>query len=111
IVTTEDVLMESNSIRMSGVGSINIPQETMDYTAGMHPFVTIDKIVSMIPLAGWIIEGREKSTITMYYSVKGALTDPQVSPLPVESVGKKVLGIFERVLTAPIKVLEPPKKE
>ncbi|MBI5599068.1 MAG: AsmA-like C-terminal domain-containing protein [Deltaproteobacteria bacterium] len=106
-VSTEDLLLASSSIRMSAVGVIDIPKMTIESTMGLHPFVTIDKIISNIPLAGWIIAGREKSTITMYYEMKGPLKDPQVVPIPVEGIGKQILGIFERVLTTPIRVMEP----
>jgi len=107
MISSEDLLFESKSMRMSAVGRINAPEGLIKATLGVHPFVTIDKIISTIPLAGWILTGQEKSTVTLYYKVEGRLKDPRVDPLPVKSVGDKVLGIFERLLTAPAKALEP----
>ena len=83
----------------------------MDSTLGLHPFVTVDKIISNIPLAGWIIAGREKSTITMYYKIYGPLKNPEVEAVPISGMGKKILGIFERIFTAPIKGMGTDKEE
>jgi hypothetical protein len=43
----------------------------------------------------------------MYYDIKGPLKSPAVNPLPVKSIGKSVLGIFERVLVTPVRIIEP----
>jgi len=111
VVSYENLLFDSDSMKISSVGSIDIPRMTIDATMGLHPFVTIDKIVSSIPLAGWIIGGKEKSTVNMYYDIKGPLKDPKVDPVPVESVGKKILGIFQRILEMPADVIEPLKEK
>ncbi len=107
VISTENLLLESKSLRMSAIGSIDIAEKTIDSKLGLHPFVTIDKIISKIPLVGWIITGEDKSTITMYYEIKGPLKNPEVEPIPVKGLGTKVLGIFQRLLTSPIKVIEP----
>jgi hypothetical protein len=41
----------------------------------------------------------------MYYLVKGPLTDPKVSAVPLRSLGEGVLGIFKRLLQNPFKDL------
>jgi len=105
VISTEDLSLDSNSMRMSAIGAINMPEGTIDAKLGLHPFVTVDKIITRIPLAGWIIGGKEKSTISMYYELKGDLKDPSVEPVPIKSLGKKVFGIFQRILEAPIEVI------
>ncbi|MFZ3073132.1 MAG: AsmA-like C-terminal domain-containing protein [Thermodesulfobacteriota bacterium] len=111
ILSTDNFFLESNSLRMSAVGEIDIPKETMDSTLGLHPFVTIDKIISNIPLAGWIIGGREKSTITMYYKISGPMKNLEVEAIPISGMGKKILGIFERIFTAPIRGMGTDKEK
>jgi len=107
IVTTESIIFNSDSMKASAVGSIDIVNGTIDTKLGVQPFVTIDKILTSIPLAGWIIGGDEKSSVKIYYDIKGSLKKPDVKPLPVQSIGKSVLGIFERVLVTPIRIVEP----
>ena len=111
VISTDNFFLESNSLRMSAVGEIDLPRSTMDSTLGLHPFVTVDKIISNIPLAGWIIAGREKSTITMYYKIYGPVKNPEVEAVPISGMGKKILGIFERIFTAPIRGMGTDKEK
>ena len=113
VIKTENLSLESPSMRMSAVGEINWNDLTMDTMLALHPFVTLDKIISTIPLAGWIIAGEDASTLTMYYNVDGPLKDPSVEPRTIKSMGKGVLGILRRTLESPAKAIEPfvpPKK-
>ncbi|HHD10927.1 MAG TPA: hypothetical protein ENK42_00665, partial [Deltaproteobacteria bacterium] len=111
VISTDNLVLDSKSLRMSAIGSIDIAEKTIDTTLGLHPFVTIDKIISKIPLVGWIITGKDKSTVTMYYEIKGPLKNPHVEPIPIKGLGTQMLGIFQRLLTSPIKVLEPLNRE
>jgi uncharacterized protein YhdP len=109
---TDDLLFDSSSLRMSLVGRANYPKDTINATLGFHPFVTVDKIINLIPLAGWLISGKDKSAITMYYEIKGPLKDPNVQAVPIKSLGKGIFGILERAMKLPGQVLTPaPKKE
>lgn len=107
IISTEDLTLDSSSMRMSAIGGINMEQRTVDAKLGVHPFVTVDKIVTKIPLAGWIIGGKEKSTLSMYYEVKGDLKNPDVEAVPIKSLGTGILGIFQRVLELPVDIIKP----
>ena len=107
VISTHNMLLDSDSMRMSAIGTIDIPSFTIDAKLGLHPFVTMDKIISSIPLAGWIIAGEEKSTISMYYEIKGPLNNPDVEPVPVKSLGESILGIFKRLLETPVKAVVP----
>jgi len=114
IISTENLLLSSNSMRMSSIGAIDITEKTIDATVALHPFVTIDKIISKIPFAGWIITGREKSTLTIYSEIKGPLSNPDVKAVPLKSVGRKLGGIFKRLLFIPDKkktTTKKPKKD
>ncbi len=103
IISTENLLLSSNSMRMSGIGALDITENTIDATIAVHPLVTIDKIISNIPLAGWVITGKEKSTITIYSEIKGPLSNPDVKTVPIKSIGRKIGGIFKRLLFIPDK--------
>lgn len=106
VATTKNIAMNSDSMRMSAAGELNFPAGRMDMVLGVHPFVTIDKIISNIPLAGWLITGKEESTVSMYFSIKGPFKDRTVRPMPIEGIAKGVLGILQRVLEAPVDILK-----
>ena len=111
VFLTEDLLFDSTSLRMSAYGKIDYAKYTIDATLGFHPFVTIDKIINVIPLAGWIISGKDKSAITMYYEIDGPLKTPEVRATPVKSLGKGIFGIIERTMKIPGQALTPGKVE
>jgi len=89
------------------IGTANITDTTIDAKLGLHPFVTVDKIVTKIPLAGWIIGGKEKSVISMYYTIKGPIKNPDVEAIPIRALGEGVWGIFKRILRLPLDAVEP----
>jgi uncharacterized protein involved in outer membrane biogenesis len=103
VISTENLLLESNSMRLSSVASIDLTKQTIDATLAMHPLVTIDKVISSIPFAGWVITGKERSTFTIYSEMKGPLSDPAVKAVPLKSIGRKIGGIFKRLLFIPDK--------
>ncbi|MEE9591312.1 MAG: AsmA-like C-terminal domain-containing protein [Thermodesulfobacteriota bacterium] len=106
-IHSDNLFLESDVMRMSAIGTIDFVDVTVDATLGMHPFVMIDKVITNIPLAGWIIGGEEKSAINMYFEIKGPLKKPEVKPIPIESLGKSFLGIFLRLLETPARAVEP----
>ena len=70
----------------------------------------LDKILTKIPVVGDIITaGDEESLFTNYYSLEGPFEDPQVTPVPLTSLEKKVVGIFQGIFEAPQKIF--PKQE
>ncbi len=107
VISSENLHLDGNSMRMSAYGEINMANWTIDAKLGLHPFVTIDKVITKIPIAGWIIGGKEKSIINMYYEMKGPLKDPDVKLVPIKSLGEKILSILERTLETPLRAIEP----
>jgi hypothetical protein len=107
IISTEDMYLDSDSLRMSAAGSIDMPKASIDGYLALHPFVTIDKIISKIPLAGWIITGRKETTLSMYFSVKGPLKDPSTEPAPIVTIGKNILDLLERLVETPLELIIP----
>ena len=106
VIRTENMVFKSKTLRMGAIGKITMPTKRMKATLSLHPFVTVDKIVSTIPIAGWILIGKQ-GIISMYYRIKGPLKALKVEPMTAKGMSKNILGIFGRLLTAPIKAFEP----
>ncbi len=104
-LTTEDLFVSSNAMNLSLVGDIDLVNEELDLVLGVKPFRTVDKIITRIPIAGWLLTGEEKALITAHFEIKGPSGDPVVRPIPVTSISEKVIGIFKRVLGLPGKVV------
>ncbi|HBG47186.1 MAG TPA: hypothetical protein DDW94_09400 [Deltaproteobacteria bacterium] len=106
VLSTDNLSLDSDTLRMSAVGEIDTSGPSIDATIALHPFVTIDKIISNIPLAGWIITGDRNSAVSLYFEMEGPLKDPDVLPLPVKSIRKNIFGILERLIRTPFRLFE-----
>ncbi|MDT8421826.1 MAG: AsmA-like C-terminal domain-containing protein [Desulfuromonadales bacterium] len=110
VISTENLNILSNAMNMSLVGHRNILEDTLDLTVGVKPLRTVDKIITAIPVAGWLLAGEEKALITAHFKVQGPADDPDVIAIPASSLSKTVLGIVQRTLGLPGKLISDPAK-
>ncbi len=104
ILTTQDFFIDSNVMHVTSVGSIDIVKETLDMLIGVQPLQTVDRIVSRIPVVGWILSGGDGSLITTYFEAKGSWENPEVTAIPVKTMAKGTLDIFRRVFELPVRL-------
>jgi uncharacterized protein YhdP len=104
VVETQDLFINSDAINMSLIGKADMVREDLDFTIGVQPLQTVDKVVSRIPVVGWILTGKDKGFMTVYFEAKGKWADPKVSAIPVSSMGKSVLNVFRRVFELPVRL-------
>ena len=103
---TEDLRIHSEAMNLSLVGSQGLVDNSLDFTLGIMPLRTVDKVVTSIPLAGWVLGGEDKALLTAYFRIAGTSNKPQVTPIPIDSVSNTVLGIFKRTLSLPGKLVK-----
>ena len=103
-VATEDLFINSDAINISVLGKADTVKEDLDFTIGVQPLQTVDKVVNRIPVVGWILTGKDRGFMTVYFEAKGKWSDPRVSAIPVSSMGKGVLNIFRRVFELPVRL-------
>jgi uncharacterized protein YhdP len=99
---------EQSVINMTVVGKSDLVKEDIDLTIGVQPLQTIDKVVSRIPVIGWILTGGDRQFLVTYYEAKGKWDDPKVSAIPVKSLTRGVFNIFKRAFSLPEKLITEP---
>lgn len=104
VISSSDLYVSSDAINISAVGKADLVKNELDATIGVKPLQTVDKVLSHLPVVGWILTGKNKSLITAYFEAKGKLDDPQVKAIPVQSMAKGVFNIFKRVFQLPAKL-------
>jgi autotransporter translocation and assembly factor TamB len=109
IARTENLVLDSPAYKANAVGLVNFADSSVDVTVAVKPFQTVDLVVTKIPVAGWLLGGKEQSLIVAYFRVGGTLGDPQVTPIPVRSVGRNLFGIFRNLLEIPETLTGPYK--
>jgi uncharacterized protein YhdP len=103
VASTEDLVVESDAMRITLVGSIDVGKNLIDARIGIHPLVTVDMVLSHLPIAGYILTGKDKAFLSYIYSVKGDLDDPEIESIPIKGLGENFWGIVQRLLETPIR--------
>ena len=114
VAETEDFVYETKQRRTSIVGKFDLNRRRINAMAGVAHMPQLDKFLTQIPLVGKVLTGGDDASLVItYHSVKGPFDDPIISLVPFETLGKKVMGIFqgilqtsEEILTLPADVME-----
>lgn len=114
VVETRDLAFVSDTIKIGGVGTVDLRRKEVDMLLAVQPLRTVDKVInatklSRIPVLGRLLFGKERSVLVVAIKVEGPLDEPQVAPVPEESLGRGVFGIFRRLFELPAE-LAPNRK-
>ncbi|MBI5428326.1 MAG: hypothetical protein HZA02_08645, partial [Nitrospinae bacterium] len=108
IAETERFLYVTEQRSASLVGKFNLHRNVMDTVVGIAPLPALDKLLTKIPVVGRIITaGDEESLVKTYYSVTGPFDNPKTTAIPLTSLEKKVVGIFQGILQTPQEIFAP----
>jgi len=103
---TEDLFITSEAMNMSLIGSKSLIDGSLNFNLGVMPLRTVDKVITSIPIAGWVLAGKDKALLTAHFKIEGNSEEPKVTPVPISSVSKTVFGIFKRTLGLPEKLVK-----
>ncbi len=101
VARTENVLLESPAFLLSAHGDVDLVKETLEMDMAVKPLHIADRVVTSIPMVGWLLGGKDGALIAAFYRVTGPLSDPEVRSLPAKSLQRNVLGTFQRLLQIP----------
>jgi hypothetical protein len=101
ILSLKEASIDAQSMEIVGEGKVDLIKNETDIKALVAPFRTIDSIIRIIPW--W----KESSLVSIPVKITGDLRDPDVSVSPVAAVGSGLLGMMEKMLMAPVKMLQP----
>lgn len=105
LLQSGNVFMKGDVMNMSMSGTQNLITTEVDMELGIMPLRTIDRLITKIPLAGWILTGEDKALVTAHFKLTGPGDNPEITAIPVESASKQVIGIFKRIFTLPVKII------
>jgi len=103
VASTEDFLVDSDAIRITILGKVDLGKNQIDARVGVHPLGTVDTVLSNVPIVGYILTGRDKAFLSVVYEVKGPLEDPKIEAIPIKGAGEGFLGIIRRILETPLR--------
>lgn len=100
----KEAIIDGSSMEIVFEGSIDLVGKKVNLNMLIAPLKTVDFILRKIPLVR-DITGR--SLISMPVRVTGDLGNPEVTYHPLSSVGSGLLGIMERTIELPVKIIQP----
>jgi hypothetical protein len=103
MASTNDFLVDSDAIKITLMGKVDLGKNLIDARIGVHPLVTIDTILSNVPIAGYILTGKDKGFISFFYEVKGSRDDPKIEAIPFKSITEPSWGVIKRLLETPLR--------
>ncbi|NJC89125.1 MAG: hypothetical protein FIB02_11450 [Desulfuromonas sp.] len=108
VLSSDLIVIDSEAMNMSYVGKYDMVRDRLDLLVVVKPLGTIDRVVTSLPIAGWILGGEEHALITAQFRVTGPGADPEIEAIPISALSKGVLGIFQRTLSLPLKLVDDP---
>jgi hypothetical protein len=103
LILTEGYIDAESLDIVATEGEFNLLDQTLDFTLLVSPLTNVDTIVKHTPILGHILQG---TLIAIPVNVKGDISNPQVTALPPSAFGSRAMGIIERTLKAPVKIIE-----
>ncbi|MBW2048612.1 MAG: AsmA-like C-terminal domain-containing protein [Deltaproteobacteria bacterium] len=100
----EKLLMDSPAMNLVSNGSVDLIENRLNFKLLASPFTTVDRIIKALPVIGYVLNDK---LISIAVKVTGTVENPQVNYMQASEVGKGLLGIVERTLELPVKVVEP----
>ncbi len=94
VYTTQNLLVDSDDLRMSGSGKIDVPKDEIDFVLAVRPFAGVDTAINYIPLIGRGIAAIKNSFLVASFKISGSLDEPTITPAPLSTLSEVVFGIL-----------------
>ena len=94
VYSTENLLIDSDDLRMTGAGKIDVPRDAVDFVVAVRPFAGIDPAIHYIPLIGRSIAAIKNSFLVASFNVTGSVDDPTIAPTPLSTLSEVFFGVL-----------------
>jgi hypothetical protein len=101
--TVDEASLRSDALGLAATGEIGFDYQSV-LAVLVAPFSRLDRAVRSVPIVGYVIGGTFTS---IPVGVSGDIRDPLVVPLGPRAITSELLGIFERTLKLPARLVAP----
>jgi len=92
IYATENLLVDSDELRISGTGTMDGPKGELNFVIAVRPFPGLETAVNYIPLIGRGLAAIKNSLLVASFNVRGPLDDPTITPAPLSTLSEFFFG-------------------
>jgi len=104
---TENYILQSPILVLTGVGQYDLPADQLDFVAGVSPLGSYRNYVEHIPLVTTLFG---EKLLTVFFEVKGPPKEPDIQPMPLESMSMGTKQLFQRSMKAMTDVVPLPEE-
>jgi AsmA-like protein len=97
-------VMNSSPMDLVFQGDLDLLNDQLNLNMLASPFTLTDRIIRLIPVAGYIMGG---TLISVPVKVDGPMEKPKVRILPLKEISSGVWGMMKRTLETPVRMVEP----
>jgi AsmA-like C-terminal region/AsmA family/Protein of unknown function len=94
VFSTDNLIVDSDDLRMTGGGKIDMAADEIDFVLAVRPFAGIDTAMGYIPLIGRSIAAIKNSFLVASFNIRGPIENPTVTPAPLSTLSEWVLGVL-----------------
>ena len=94
VYSTENLIVDSGDLRMTGAGKIDVPRDEVDFVVAVRPFAGIDTAMSYIPLLGRGVAAIKNSFLVASFNITGRIDDPTITPAPLGTLSEWFWGVL-----------------
>jgi len=106
VMETKNLLLDSEVVRVSGVGKVMLADQTVDLDLAVRPLQVLEQGIRRIPLLGRLMP-QEQGLVIAYFDMQGPWADPAISVASLKSLSETVVDILLFLLKAPGRVINP----
>jgi len=108
VMETQNLVLDSQVVRVSGVGKIQLPEQTIHFDLGVRPLQVLERGIRKVPILRRLLP-QEQGLAVVYFELEGPWNDPKTSVAPVKSLSQTVVDLLLFLLRAPDRLLTPPE--
>jgi uncharacterized protein YhdP len=94
VYSTHNLFVDSDDLRMTGEGRIDVPRDEIDFIVAVRPFAGIDTVIHYIPLIGRGIAAIKNSFLVASFNIRGPIDYPTITPAPLSTLSEVLLGVL-----------------
>jgi uncharacterized protein involved in outer membrane biogenesis len=94
VYSTDNLVVDSDDLRMTGAGKINVPKDEIDFVVAVRPFAALDTAINYIPLIGRGIAAIKNSFLVASFNVTGSVDRPTITPAPLSTLSEVFLSVL-----------------
>jgi uncharacterized protein involved in outer membrane biogenesis len=94
VFLTENLIVDSDDLRMTGGGKIDLVTDEIDFVLAVRPFAGIDTAIGYVPLLGRGVAAIKNSFLVASFNITGHIDNPTITPAPLSTLSEWVFGVL-----------------